>query len=280
MANYIIFNKMNKKLITKPFRNASEAFLKEFYIAKYAIDTKVSDIGSEKYILNPKLFAKRFVVVLAQAGKNGETIIAYDTSSYLSLTLAKSFIINNADVREEMEQILNPLELTTDFLADTLHINAFIAGKDAAQRIKSRLKHPFNNFKAAFYYGASIRADEHSNRELDKFFDTVELKRVRFGREFNPSGYELLQYAPQIAFKMAGAILLDAFDSGADFLIVNDTRIFYLMDRKRKEIECAMGREIPIYLLTLPQVALMAIGITNKKTLGFNAHKIKPTLLG
>jgi hypothetical protein len=41
-----------------------------------------------------------------------------------------------------------------------------------------------------------------------------------------------------------------------------------------------MGREIPIYLLTLPQIALMAVGIINKNILGFSAHKIKPTLLG
>ncbi|MDR0762369.1 MAG: hypothetical protein LBF13_04905, partial [Campylobacteraceae bacterium] len=274
MANYIIFNKMNKKLVTKPFKNASEAFLREFYIANYIIDTNVSDIGAEKYTLNPKSFAKRFVSLLAQIGKNGETIVACDTSSYLSLILTKSFIANNPDMKNEMEQILNPFELTTDFLADTLHINTFITNKDTIQHIKSRLKHQFNGFKAAFHYGADIRADEHSNKELDKFFDTIELKRVRFSREFNPSGYELLQYAPEIAFKMAGSILLDAFDNGADFLIVSDTRIFYLMDQKRKEIERAMGREIPIYLLTLPQIALMAVGIINKNILGFSAHKI------
>ncbi|MDR1008538.1 MAG: hypothetical protein LBL65_08290 [Campylobacteraceae bacterium] len=280
MTNYIIFDKMHKKLVTKPFKNAGKTFLKEFYIAHYAINTNISDIGAEKYILNPKLFAKRFIAVLAQAGKNGETIVAYDTSSYLSLKLAKNFIINNANIKEEMKQILNPLELTTDFLADTLHINAFVINKDIVQRIKSRIQHPFDSFKAAFYYGADIRADEYSNRELNNFFDTVKLKRVRFSREFKPSGYELMQYAPKIALKMAGSVLLDAFDNGADFLIVSDTRIFYLMDRKRKEIEHAMGREIPIYLLTLPQVALMATGITDKNALGFSAHKIKPTLLG
>ncbi|MDR2635422.1 MAG: hypothetical protein LBC08_01180 [Campylobacteraceae bacterium] len=279
MTDYIIFDKMNKELVTKPFKNAGEAFLREFYIANYTIDTNVSDIGAEQYLLNPKLFAKRFIVILAQAGKNGETIVTYDASSYLSLINAKNFVTNNADIKEEMEQILNPLELTTDFLADVLHINAFITSKDATERIKNHLKHPFDNFKGAFYYGADIRIDGHSNIELDRFFDTIKLKRVKFSREFNPSGYELLRYAPEIAFKMAGSILLDAFDNGADFLIISDTRIFYLMDRKRKEIESAMGREIPIYLLTLPQVALMAVGVTDKKTLGLNAHKIKPTLL-
>ncbi|MDR1976827.1 MAG: hypothetical protein LBQ18_07515 [Campylobacteraceae bacterium] len=279
MANYIIFDKMNKKLVTKPFKSAGEVFLREFYVANYAIKTNLSDIGAENYILNPKLFAKNFVKILAQAGKNGETIITYDISSYLSLLFAKNFIMDNADVKEEMENFLNPFELTTDFLADALHINAFIIEKDATKHMKKNLKYPFSDFKAAFYYGADIRSDEYSNRELNTFFDTIDLKRVRFSRELNPSGYELLRYAPEIALKMAGNILLDAFDSGADFLIVNDTRTFYLMDTKRKEVERAVGREIPIYILTLPQVALMAYGVTDKKILGFNAHNVKPTLL-
>jgi succinate dehydrogenase / fumarate reductase cytochrome b subunit len=79
---------------------------------------------------------------------------------------------------------------------------------------------------------------------------------------------------------MAGAVLLEAFDSGVDFLIVSDIRTFFMLDTCRKEIEKAVGRPIPLYILTLPQVVLMALGVTDKKVLGFDGHKVKPTILG
>ncbi|MDR1614963.1 MAG: hypothetical protein LBS26_05295 [Campylobacteraceae bacterium] len=280
MANYIIFDKMDKKLITKPFKLAGETFLREFYIANYTIKTDITDIGAENYTLNPKLFSKRFVKILAEAGKNGETVITYDASSYLSLLLSKSFIMNNADVKNEMDIFLKPFELTTNFLADTVHVNTFIINQETIKQLKKGLKHSFDGFKAAFYYGADIRIDERFNKELDNFFKAIKLERVKFGREFKPSGYELMRYAPESAFKMAGNILLDAFDGGADFLIVSDARIFYMMEAKRKQIAKTVGREIPIYILTLQQVALIAAGITKKSILGFDAHKTKPALLG
>ncbi|MDR2099679.1 MAG: hypothetical protein LBP40_02475 [Campylobacteraceae bacterium] len=280
MANYIIFDGLHKKLITKPFKSAGERFLNEFYITKYAIKTNITDISAENCLLNPKLFSKRFAEVLATAGKNGESIITYDTSSYLSLLFTKRFIINNADLKDEIDRFLNPLELTTDFLADVIHINTFAVSHEVTERIEKSLQHAFDGFKAAFYYGADIRVDERSNRELDKFFKAIKLKHVKFGRELNPDGYELLRYAPETALKMAGSILLDAFDSGADFLIVSDVRTFYLMEAERKRIADAMGREIPIYILTLPQLALISIGITDKSVLGFDAYRVKPTLLG
>ncbi|MDR2080920.1 MAG: hypothetical protein LBP54_03400 [Campylobacteraceae bacterium] len=279
MANYIIFDKLHKKLITKPFKSAGERFLREFYIAKYAIKTDITDIGAENYLLNQKLFAKRFAEILARAGKNGESIIAFDTSSYLSLLFSKRFIISSAEIKREIDQFLNPLELTANFLADVIHINTFAASHVVVESMKKKLKYQFDNFKAALYLGADIRIDERFNKELDKFFKAIKLKCVKFGREFSPDGYELLRYAPETAFKMAGAILLDAFDSGADFLIVSDARTFYLMEAQRKQITKAVGREIPIYILTLPQLALIAAGITDKSVLGFDAHKIKPALL-
>jgi succinate dehydrogenase / fumarate reductase cytochrome b subunit len=280
MANYIIFDKINKRLITKPFKSSGETFLKKFYIAHYAIKTDVTDIGAENYTLNPKLFTKRFVKILAEAGKNGETIVTYDISSYLSLLFSKRFIMNNADVKVQMDMFLNPFELTTDFLADVIHINTFIAVQEVIDIIKRNLKYSLEGFKAAFYYGADIRADERYNRKLNKFFKAIKLECVKFNREFTPDGYELLRYSPEIAFKMAGSILLDAFDNGADFLIVSDARTFYLMEAKRKEIARAVGREIPIYILTLPQLALIAVGITQKSVLGLDAYKVKPTLFG
>ncbi|MDR2790765.1 MAG: hypothetical protein LBB59_07305 [Campylobacteraceae bacterium] len=280
MANYIIFDKLHKKLITKPFKSAGERFLKEFYIAKYAIKTNASDIGAENYPLNPKLFAKRFAEILARAGKNGESIIACDTSSYLSLLLSKRFIASGADIKKEIDQFLNPLELTADFLSDIVHINTFAASHGVIENIEKNLKYPFEGFKAAVYYGADIRIDERSNRELDKFFEAIKLKCVKFSKEFSSDGYELLRYAPDTAFKMAGAVLLDAFDSGADFLVVSDARTFYLMEAKRKQIIKAVGREIPIYILTPPQLALLSIGVTDSDALGFDAHKIKPPLIG
>jgi succinate dehydrogenase / fumarate reductase cytochrome b subunit len=279
MTNYIVYDKLNPKFTAKPFL-AAKRLLSELYIANHTIATEHSDPGFENYKLNQKEFAGSFASILSEAGKNGETIIALEDSSLASLKYAKSYIANNVSFKEELEKTLNTKELTANFLANAVHVNGFLLTEEVLRNIRKNIKHSFEGFSTAIHIGADLDFDMELHESLNVLFETIKLKRVYLSRGLKPSGYEIYTYAPDIAAKMAGAVLLEAFDSGVDFLIVSDIRTFFMLDTCRKEIEKAVGRTIPLYILTLPQVVLMALGVTDKKVLGFEGHKVKPTILG
>ncbi|MDR2342311.1 MAG: hypothetical protein LBD84_04660 [Campylobacteraceae bacterium] len=278
MSEYIIFDALNTKLCTAPFM-AAKVILEKLFIANQTVQTEKKDFGFENYALNPKAFAENFALVLAQAGKNGEGIIALENSSFYSLQYAKNYIANNVNIKNEIEKQLNKFELTVNFLADVKHANKLLSTKNVIDNIAKNTKHTFDGFKTAVYVGSDLNLDFDINDDLNILLNTIKLSKIYFEKELNTNGYDIYTYAPEIALKMAGAVLADAYDSGADFIITNDIRAFYMFDTCRKKIEKAIGRQISLYVLTIPQVILLALGETNKKILGFNEHKVKPTIL-
>ncbi|MDR0580483.1 MAG: hypothetical protein LBG21_07795 [Campylobacteraceae bacterium] len=278
MSEYIIFDALNTKLCTAPFMSA-KVILKKLFIANHTMQTEKKDFGFENYTLNPKAFVENFAPILAQAGKNGENIIAIENSSFYSLQYVKNYIANNINIKNETEKKLNKFELTTNFLADVKHVNSILSTKNAIYNISKNIKHTFDSFKAAVYIGPDLGLDVDINDDLNTLLDTVKLPKVHFEKELNAIGYDIYAYAPEIALKMAGAVLSDAYDSGVDFIITSDIRAFYMFDTCRKKIEKAIGRQLSLYVLTIPQIILLALGETDKKNLGFNEHKVKPTIL-
>jgi heterodisulfide reductase subunit B len=74
-------------------------------------------------------------------------------------------------------------------------------------------------------------------------------------------------------------ILLEAKDKNADFLIVHGLEDLYLFDRKQKDVERLIGRDISIPVLTKSQFIAILEGEKDRKSLGFHNHKIDVTFL-
>jgi succinate dehydrogenase / fumarate reductase cytochrome b subunit len=278
MSEHIIFDALNTKLCTAPFM-AAKVLLKKLFIANQTIYTKNNDIGFENYAFNPEAFAERFAFILSSAGKNGETIVTLENSSLYSLQYAKNYIENNTNAKLKIEKKLNAFELTAGFLAKITHVNRFLLTKEVMGGISKNIKQTLENFKAAVYIGPDLEFDPIVDSNLNELLSIMKLSRVYFDKQLYPSGYSIYSCIPEVAMKMAGAILSDAFDSGADFIIADDIRTFFMFDTCRKKIEKTIGRQIPLYVLTMPQIVLLALGEQSKKVLGFDAHKVKPTLL-
>jgi len=80
-------------------------------------------------------------------------------------------------------------------------------------------------------------------------------------------------------YKIAGKVLLDAIDNNADFILVNNQKNFSLLDSKQKEIECAIGRDINLPIVTTEQFSSILSGEKDPTKLGFNKHKVAISFL-
>jgi succinate dehydrogenase/fumarate reductase-like Fe-S protein len=147
-------------------------------------------------------------------------------------------------------------------------------------RVKDEIKHSFDGFSVAFYAGSfDCDALVEVNKEAQNLLSALGANVVNFASSDDADGFDIAPYNENIAFKKAGNIALDAFDSGADILVVDNRESHFMMDQSVKKCEKATGRDIRIPILNISQMVALAIGITDKEKLGLDQHKIKPEFI-
>lgn len=82
------------------------------------------------------------------------------------------------------------------------------------------------------------------NSTIDGLIEANGIQKVRFSRENKLSGLDIFEDSKALALKKAGATLLDAFDSAAQVLIIEDNETYDMMQNNFKAIEKTVGREI------------------------------------
>ncbi|MCR6572086.1 hypothetical protein CINS5915_04160 [Campylobacter insulaenigrae] len=136
---------------------------------------------------------------------------------------------------------------------------------------QEHIKHYFDGFNIAVYQSLS---KAESSTQLAK---TLRANVIDFERKYNSCGYSFLALNPQLAYKAASTVILDAYDSGSDFLVVENFYAFYMFDKCYKELQAVSGRNFEdFYILTFSELANLSLGIiphTLKK------HSLKVSLI-
>ena len=98
----------------------------------------------------------------------------------------------------------------------------------------------------AYYHGGG-----NSNAEaISQKVSALGAKLISFSRAHKLSGVSLLEDSRELAYKKAGTTLLDALDSGADILVVEDQESCKMFRKHLSAIEKTMGRDIVLELIT------------------------------
>jgi hypothetical protein len=148
------------------------------------------------------------------------------------------------------------------------------------EKIQAEVKHPFENFTVAFYAGnfeCEHLAEVKS--EAKKVLEAIGAKVIEFGNCDTADGFDIVSYNDTIAYKKAANIVLDAFDSGAEILVVDNQETHFMLDQCVKEAQKVIGRDITTPVLNISQMVALAVGITDADKIGLSSHKIKPTFI-
>jgi heterodisulfide reductase subunit B len=76
------------------------------------------------------------------------------------------------------------------------------------------------------------------------------LSDVHFPKANKLAGLSVLKENKQLAFKKAGTILLDAFDRGAEVLVVEESHALEMFHKHFSAIEKTIGREIGLEIIS------------------------------
>ncbi|EDO7914351.1 hypothetical protein GUU43_00640 [Campylobacter coli] len=129
------------------------------------------------------------------------------------------------------------------------------------------IKHNFKDFNIAFY-GFKIKDDIKSK---------IKAHFISYENSDKNNGFSLLQLNPELSYKMAASILLDAYDSGADFMVANQAKDFYMFDTCSKKLMQSSGREFKdFYVLSYFEFLSLIQGIKNPS---LQNHDLKVSLI-
>lgn len=163
---------------------------------------------------------------------------------------------------------------TTAALLEVLGIGEVQSPLEAiADALQTRApKHPFTAFKVGVYLGGQNNAST-----LERLVAFSGAKTASLSRAHHHCGAALYPHAKEIALKMAGDILLEAYDTGCDFVLVDDALDFAFLETNQNAMSTAVNRGVKIPVLTPAQLILLALGEFDKTAL--SSHTVKPTFV-
>ncbi len=143
------------------------------------------------------------------------------------------------------------------------------------EKVIAEVKHPFSNFKVAFYAGDFECQDVAEVKAAAKeLLSAIGAEVVDFELSARGDGFDIVAEDETVAYKKAGNVIFDAIDSGAEILVVDSKETHFMIDQGKKKCERAVGRDIRVPVLNISQMVALAVGITDKEKLGLDAHKI------
>lgn len=83
-----------------------------------------------------------------------------------------------------------------------------------------------------------------SKTSISKDIQFIGANEITFSKASKLSGTSILEYNKTLALQKAGTVLLDAFDSGAEILVVEDEQNYLMFEKYFKKIEKIMGRQM------------------------------------
>lgn len=232
---------------------------KIYFYASNTLNFEYDYIGDSLLLLASNLVSKNPENEKAIIKK----ILDYDCSVDYHTNLSNRILNFDSSVEEKIEKLIQKCGISTKELSTNKKIN-FGEFKNS-----DSIKHNFKDFVIAYYEGTK------SCNETATLLEKLDAKKLKL----NSLKQDLGKKNEKFTYKIASKIMLDAFDSGADLLIVDNDEDFYLLDANRKNLYNACGREITIPVLHKNELEKLAIGEHEVVKSMLASHLVNPEII-
>ncbi|WP_419765285.1 MAG: DUF5644 domain-containing protein [Arcobacter sp.] len=134
------------------------------------------------------------------------------------------------------------------------------------------IKHSFEDFNLAY-----LKSED--SQEKSNLISSLKAKVLNLQTLNQDLAKDTFHINPELTYKITSNLMLDAYDSGADFIVVDNDQDFYLLDSNRKNMQRVIGREINIPVLHINELENLAIGEHEIAKSTLKKHIIDPEII-
>jgi len=151
--------------------------------------------------------------------------------------------------------------------------------------LKSLVKRPLTDLKVGPFYGCyivrptdrlGIDAENPRDTYLAQVIEALGGTVIDYAGSHKCCGFPIITMSKEASLKQAGTHLGDAVDAEADCLVTPCPLCHLNLDLQQPLAERAVGRDLNMPVLHLPQLVGLALGLTPKE-IGLQRHVVKAT---
>jgi succinate dehydrogenase / fumarate reductase, cytochrome b subunit len=152
-------------------------------------------------------------------------------------------------------------------------------------KLSSMVKRPLTDLRVGPFYGCYIVrpyerigiSEEHPrDKYLAMIIEALGGTAVDYAGSHKCCGFPIITMNKEASLKQAGRHIGDAIDQGADCMVTPCPLCHLNLDLQQPLATKAVGRDLGLPVLHLPQLVGLALGLTPKQ-LGLQRHIVKPT---
>ena len=153
------------------------------------------------------------------------------------------------------------------------------------EAIKSKVVRPLTDLKVGPFYGCyiirptdrvGVSEEQPRDQYLGMLIEALGGTVIDYAGMNKCCGFPIITMNKEASLKQAGRHIGDAKDADADCLVTPCPLCHLNLDLQQPLAARAVGRELDLPVLHLPQLVGLALGV-NVKELGLNRHIVKPT---
>jgi succinate dehydrogenase / fumarate reductase cytochrome b subunit len=191
----------------------------------------------------------------------------------------------NTPYREHVNETLSAEGLTYDKGITNKHFLWLLVEEIGLDVVKSKVTRPLTNLRVGPFYGcyivrpedrlgidATLPRDTYLSLVIEALGGTV----IEYAGMHKCCGFPIITMNQEASLKQAGTHMSDAKDAQADCVVTPCPLCHLNLDLQQPLAEKAVGRELDMPVLHLPQLVGLALGLSPKE-LGMGRHVVKPT---
>ncbi|RXJ90519.1 hypothetical protein CRV01_04995 [Arcobacter sp. CECT 8983] len=242
---------------------------KLYFYASNTLNFQYEYIGDAIILLAHKLIERTpsFKDKILKLLQKQEYSVEYHTS------LENRLLDFDKTIEEKINQIKNELGLIKSIEEQNFCIDKSSNVKFHDYDLSSLIKHDFNGFNLTYYYG------KNKDSEVENFLNRLNAKQIKLENENIDLNLETFHLNQNFIIKLAATIMLEAFDAGADLLIVDSVEVFKLFDANRLSLSKAVGREVIIPVLHKSELFNLSFNEHEKIKKELFKHEIDPEII-
>ena len=223
---------------------------------------------------------------IAYAEQTGCDMVTICNTCQLVLAQTNERLKKDEELRERVNKKLAEVGLSFKGTTRVRNFLYVIIEDYGVEALAAKVSKPLSDFNIAPFYGchnirpSSLQAELNGNENpsrphsLDLIINAIGATAVDYASKNKCCGFHADLQAPKTAKVLTGTALADANDQNADMVVTPCPLCHLNMDVQQKNAAKAVGRELSIPTLHLPQMIGLALGI-DYKTLGLN-HNVTP----